>query len=731
MAVSKTVAEQLPRIKKNISSAYIYFQDNYKRFHEYRRYVFKETVNDQQRALLTQLSRPVTEFNILEAYLSRLIGEFSKHEPSISVSPSEGKPVPQEIIDIVEGHLRYILYRSNKNSFAGEVYKDMLSGGFSVAKIYTDYTSSMSFHQQIYLERAFDPTLCGFDPMARDPHKGDGQYCFELVPMTLEDFKREFPEYDEGSFKFARVEPNQGMMEFSWSYKDNQDKKIVLVGEYYEKKKKRTKIVQLANKRVMTVKDYEKMQKYWEQEQVLEQIPIVVGNPRTTTLEYICHYRLVESGILSYKETDFSYLPLVFMDGNSVILTHNNGGYTYQMTRPYIYHAKGIQDMTNYSGQTICNSMENLIQHKFILMKEAIPQEQDYIEALNDIQQANTIVVNAYSENNPEKPIPNPIREVQNVPLPPEVVQAFNFAAPMTQAILGSFASNLGKNDNDLSGKAVIESSTVGNAAAMPCIIGYIAALSHIGCILVDLMPKYILGERELPVLDKKGDKDYKKINGKQGIKLNYEEQALSVNIEAGVNFQVQKNQAVEQIIGLMHASEELGAFFNSEKGLKILAKNLTIYGADNLEEAIDEFLQTQAQQKQQAMQMQQQAMQNDPAMIRAQTEMMKIKMQEKQNDFDNQIAISKQEVEKILADAKLIEAESKVTQQQIDSAVRLEEAETSAHNHAIDAAAKIAEIHERQHAMELKNHEAAMNHEKHQKEMRGNDEKEVHVETK
>src|SRR5258707_616981 len=150
MAVNKTANEQLPRIKKNVSSSYMYFLDNYRRYRDFRRYVFKESVNEQQRAVLQQLNRPVVEFNILEAYISRLLGEFSQHEPGIEVSPSEGVPVGQDVLDVVEGHLRHIIHESDKNSFSYEVYKDLLSGGFSVAKVWTDYSSPISFNQQVY-----------------------------------------------------------------------------------------------------------------------------------------------------------------------------------------------------------------------------------------------------------------------------------------------------------------------------------------------------------------------------------------------------------------------------------------------------------------------------------------------------------------------------------------------------------------------------------------------------
>ena len=735
MAVNKTASDQLARVKKNVSTAYMYFDDNYKRYREFRKYVFKESINEQQRAVLQQLNRPVVEFNILEAYISRLLGEFSQHEPGIEVSPAEGIPVDQQVLDVVEGHLRHILHDANKNNFSYEIYKDLLSGGFSVAKVWTDYASPMSFNQQIYLARVFDPTMCGFDPMARASHKGDGQFSFEIYPMLEEEFCRQFP-----GVELSNVGYQRDIEGFNWTYKDMQGQKTILVADYYEKKRKKVKIVKLANGRVMTEKNYIKLEAYWKSEQFIEQIPVIVGEPRMTELETICRYKLIEDQILEYNETDYSYLPHVFVDGNSILLTQGTANTTYQMTRPYVYHAKGIQDMTNYAGQTVCNSMENLIQHKFIVMKEAIPQEPDYVEALNDIQRASTIVVNAYNENNPDQPIPNPIREVQNIPLPPEVMNSFQVTGPMTQAILGSFTSNQNQQNTNLSGKAVIESASADNAAAMPYVVGYLAASTQWSNIIVDLMPKYIMGKRVIPVEAKGGEKEYQEVNSPGNAMINYDEKAIKVNIDAGVNFQVQKSQAMTQIIGLMQASEEFGKFMNSEQGLKILVKNLTVYGADELQEAVPQWLQAQQQAQQQQMQMQQQAMQNDPRMIKAQADQAKVQMEgqakqmqmqldaqrmqmeQQQQEFDNQIAIAKMANEKILNDSKMLEAEAKVNQMQIDSAVRLEESQTSLERHALDAAAKMAEVKSREHNDHLATHQLAHEIRQASKEIKKND---------
>ena len=700
--------ENLERIKSNISKSYIYFKDNYRRFHEFRNFVFNTSISDTQKTVLVSQKKPVIEFNILEAYISRLLGEFAKHEPSIEVSPAEGVPIDPKILEVVEGHIRQIIYEANKNNCAYEVYKNQLSGGFDVMKVVTEYASPMSMKQIIKLSHVFDPTLTGFDPMARASHKGDGQFSFELYPMTIEDFKRQFPDASDAKITYMR-----SLEEFSWSYKTDNNDNIVLVAEYYEKKKKRTRIAELSNGRVITLRNYEKLKVYWEQQQFIAQLPQIVGKPRWTELETICCYTLCESQILKYEETDYKYLPHVFVDGNSILLAQGESNCTYQMTRPYVYHAKGIQNLKNYSGQSVANYLENLIAHKYILKKEAIPQEEDYLDALTDMQHTSTIVVNAFNENNPDQPIPDPIREVVNVPLPVEVMAAFQVTDPTTQTILGSYASNMAQNNRDLSGKAVIETLSADNAASMPYVVSYLAALTQVANIIVDLIPKYIKGKRELPVIAMNGEKSYTKVNQEGQPYLDYDESSIICNVEAGVNFQVQKSQALNQITALMSASEQFAAFMNSPQGLPILIKNLTMHGQDEIEVAIPQYMQQMQQQQEQAQQMQQQQLQQDPRYMKAQADMQKVQLEaqqmqidEQQQQFDNQIQIAKMANEKILNDSKMLEAEAKVSQMQIDSAVRLEESQTSAENHALDAAAKLAEVKSREHETVLKHHE-------------------------
>jgi len=103
---------------------------------------------------------------------------------------------------------------------------------------------------------------------------------------------------------------------------------------------------------------------------------------------------------------------------------------------------------------------------------------------------------------------------------------------------------------NYISGKAIIEATSADNATAMPYVNGYLAGLTQMANIHADLMPKYIIGKRTIPIVLKTGEKIYQDVNYPGRPSLNFEERSLRVNVEAGVNFQVQKTQAMQQIIG-------------------------------------------------------------------------------------------------------------------------------------------------------------------------------------
>lgn len=654
MEVAQRYQDRLESIKKNVKLTYEAFKNNYDRFNEFRIFIFETSLSPDDITLLTNLSKPQIEFNITEAYISRLLGEFSKQEPAISVSAEDDSRADPQTIKVVESHIRHVLLDSNNSSVGHEVYKDILSGGFSTFKVKTDYANEMSFDQNIYLERVYDPTLVGFDQLARLSHKGDGRFCFELFPMEQKDFEEEYPNVNVEKLSF-----NRQFSGFSWSY-INGNTPIILVCDYYEKKKKHIKIVQTQDGKVMPLKDYERMVSEWND---FAPPPAIRGKPRKTTIETICRYRCIENEVLEYVETDFKFFPLIFVDGNSVMIKNpKTSGNVKQLCRPYVYNVKGAQKLKNFAGITLANEIENIVQHKFMVAKEALPKEEDWLQAYKDIQKPSTLVFNAYFDQDSDKPIMNPITPIPRIPAPPEVIQAFSATDSLMQSILGSYDASLGINDNQLSGVAIVEGATQSNAAAMPYIMSYLAGLQRVAEMFIDLIPKYYKTPRSIPVMGMDGKKEYVPINQENGILMDYETNILNVRVEAGVSYAIQRSKALQQLIGLMQASPLFAQFMN-EKGLPVLLDNIEIRGIDQLKEMVAEWMQELAQQKQMAMQQAQQQAQNNPLMMKNQIEMQKMQMkgQENQAKFNIDMQKLRQDQMKVLMDGLIAKNNNQV----------------------------------------------------------------------
>ena len=683
MEVANRYQEQLERIKTNIRRSHDYFKPNYDRYNEFRRFVFESSLTNDEITLLMSRSMPQLEFNILEAYISRLLGEFSKQEPDIEVTSDNEDQSDPMTIKVLEQHLRHTLCDAKNHHTKYEVYKDLLSGGFSSLKLTTNYPKPMSFNQVINIERVYDPTLCGYDQLAQYSHKGDGRFCFDLFPRSKEEFEEEFPDVSIERLNFRR-----DFAGFNWSYL-NDSTPTLIVADYYEKKFKKVSIVQLHDQRVMTLKEYNKMLDEWSE---LAAPPALIGKPRTTNIEMVERYRCIENQVIEHTDTDFTYLPLIFVDGNSIMLKTPKNGNVRQVTRPYVYHAKGAQRLKNYAGIAWANEIENTVQHKFMVAKEALPKEEEFLQAYEDVQKASVMVFNSVHESNPDMPIQNPLREVQRVPAPPEIMQAFSTSDSLIQNILGSYDASLGINNNQLSGVALVEAASQSNAAAMPYIVGYLQGYQRAAQIYVDLFPKYYTTPRTIPIMDSDGQKSYVKINQQDGVDMFYDSNSLNVIVKAGASFQVQKSRTIMMVKEMMGMSP-LFAQFIAEKGLPFVLDNMEGKGIDQLKKMVDGWLKEMQQQKQLAIQQQQQEMQNNPAVMRNQIEMQKLQQQSAKDDKQFKIEMEKLSLEerKIIADLQMSHDEN---------AVDLVKAQTERYGKSVDLEIKRTDVNHK-HSME------------------------------
>lgn len=676
----------LSRIKKNVERAGLFFQKNYERFRSFQKFTFKTNLESADESTLEAMGKPIVQFNITYAYVARQCGEFAKHEPSIEVRAAEGAQVNSQVIEVVEGHIRHIIANAKKQNAQYMVYRDQMTGGFGLYEVMTEYANDMSLDQVICLKRNDNPTMVGFDPMAKLRDKSDAEYYFKLHPIYKETFKKENPGIETDDLTFAL-----NIEGFKWVY-ESAGNDVVVQCEYYEKEKKKKTIVKIANNQTMLKEKYEEYVKKWNESGELAQPPAIVSE-RQTMIDSIKRYTFVGNKIIKIEETDFKLNSIIFADGDSVELKDNESGNLEQFTKPYIYHAKDIQRGMNFAGQTILDYIENMMQHKIMAAIEGLPQQDKYLEAYTNLQKANVLGYQAFFNDDPDKPVPPP-REIALVPLPPEVTNFFMNAPQIMQHILGSYDAQLGINDNQLSGVAIIEGATQSNATAMPYVVSHMQALNQAAQVIIDLIPKYYSTPRTIPILDKEGRRSYQVINDPNdpnSMPFNYDDNALLVTVEAGVNSTIAKNKALQQIIALMQADPKFAEFMQSE-GLEILLDNVEFRGSDVLKSKAIEWMKKQQQAQAQA------AQQPNPQVMMAQAKQAEIQHKMQQSQVDSQLEMMNQKL-------KAMEMQQRAESEKIRALVDIKRSNTELEVHRLDSA--------REHHQGLvKAHEQTLKHE-------------------
>lgn len=576
--------ELLESLKRDVKAWYTYWQDNIRIFHKSSNFLYYSNLSQQEKNALNSLQRPPLEFNILEAYCSRLVGEFSKQEPSFVVNESpDTQMADPRLPELIEGYLASITEESKKEGTETALYKDMIGCGYSVAEVFYEYASPTSFNQNIKFRRLTDPTMSGFDPLAQDIHKGDGRFYFRVFPMTKREFVKLYPDKDLGGINFSA----NNIAQFSFAYKSNNEE-IIAVCSYYGKVKTRKKLVYLANDATMSQTMYNKMVKIWTEYGFIEQIPKVIKTRMSEFIE-IKRYDFIDNQILDINDTLYTQLPGVFFDGNSIRIRYNDGQDDLKQTiRPYWKNAEGAQRLKNLAGQTWANEIESLVNHKFKAPKEGIPvgYEQYYINN----QKAAVLVYNSFMPDG-ITPIPPP-QEIIRPPIPQDVAQSFMTSDTAVQNILGSYDASLGINDNQLSGVAIVEAATQSNAAAMPYVINFMTSFSQLAKIIVGLMPKVLKNPRKINIVNKKKQKQHIDINSKNTDSLNMHFDPMSMNIivQAGTNFEVQKNKSLQMLDLLAKSFPSVAQLINT-KGLPILFDNLSFRGSDRLKELAEQMI--------------------------------------------------------------------------------------------------------------------------------------------
>jgi len=670
--------EELKLIKNKLEDSYNYFKPNYDSFQYFMKFVYQSSISDGDEALARETQCPSMEFNITEAPVNELLRTWVDQEPSIKVgSPSEN-PNDAEQVDAIEGILREILTSSSQKQMLFDAMREVVVGGFSFLKVFTEYEHDRSFDQVIRIEKVIDPTLAYFDKKATKRSKCDADFCGNLFPMSIEEFGEKFGSKalkkeigkERGDEDYLEATGSTNVGSFNFTLRSG-NRSIILVADHYQKKKKKERMYEIEDEsgpKVISKSEYDRL--YGSFSLV---IPPRILRERTTIVTHIYRYLLTDNQILSIEKTSYSMLPLVFLDGNSVRLSQSEASGTGQLTQSYVKNLKYLQEMKNFAGNTISADMQSLQMSQMMMPRAALPSQETFSEAWLKTRKASLLVYNHKDDDNQPVPTPSPMPRQQT---PPHVLDSFHNMSEVAN-VLSSTQHSMIENRGPISGKGIIALDRLSTASALPYFFNFVEdGLAQVALICMDLIPKYYVTARTVPVKDSNGSRAYVKVNQEGGPSLNYDPHGLSVDITPGPSNSLRRQEALETMMGLSKAYPAIGKYIGeTQQGIELLLNNLEIKGVESLKKGVEPYLKKLEQQSQMAMQTQQMELAErqkllkaqDPTLLKGQEIQLAAKKQQEEYALQQQklqtetiLSSAKAAVEKQNADTKEVDALTK-----------------------------------------------------------------------
>jgi hypothetical protein len=519
-----------------------YYNENIVRGKDDLNFVLRDQWTAVERSEFTRLFKPAMTRNKLYGDTKKIVGEQRKNKPDLIVRSLTGK-ASQEQINLRADLVRSISYHSQNDLVYQTAFKSALMMGYGAFQICLDYESPRSFNRIIRYEIIPDPTMCGWDPTAMKPHKGDGNYCYRRYIFTRDEFFATYP-YVTDPVSF--VDPYM-MLDYQWLTHDT-----ICVADQFKKEWFPLIIYKLSNGDVVTADQWKSREKMFEDnkefvkdtvigEIIGREIPKIV-NERQTQDYKIMHYRMIKDMIIDFSEWPSRQLPIPFVDGDSYYIEGR------QYTKSFIHEARDSQKLSNYAMSELAGELKNRRREQWTGTPDNII---GYEQMWRNPETQNGILM--------AKPDPKTGMMPQKMPaweISQGIFVTSQVANQDMKEIMG-FSESEELQGRDISGKARRERKIEGSMAAYVYFDNLNQSLEQGGRIVNDLLP-YVIGdeERHMMISRKNGMSESMIINQRKGDKITNDIGTgdFDVEIDTGPSFAVQKEIALEMFAQTIQA---------------------------------------------------------------------------------------------------------------------------------------------------------------------------------
>ena len=424
--------------------------------------------------------RPILTINKLPAFIRQVVNDSRQNRPQIKVKPVDDK-ADVDTARIYEGLIRNI-ERTSKADVAYDTAVDYaVSCGFGFIRVSIDYEYDDTFDKCIKIERVANPFSVYGDPHSTSMDGSDWNRAWITDLKSEEEFEAKY----KGAQKVDWEDLGYSNLKAPW--RDSDD---ILVCESWTREETQREILKLSSGDIVGATEYE------AGKDIFMMAGIVPVTSRMAKAYKIRQRIMTGAEILEENEWQGQYLPIIPVYGEEL----NVEGKRY--FRSLINQAKDAQRMFNYWRTTATELVALAPRVPFIGEEGAFDADPNWSSA-----NTQSLPFLQYAKGSQM-----PSRQPLNGGSAAGSMQEALAASDDIKAITGMYDASLGQRSNETSGRAIMARQREGDVNTFHFIDNLSRSIRHVGCVLVDLIPKVYSGERIVRIIGQDGSEEVAKI---------------------------------------------------------------------------------------------------------------------------------------------------------------------------------------------------------------------------
>lgn len=503
-------------------------------------------------------ARPCLTINKVDAYVRQICNQQRQQRPRIKCQGMNNE-TDAKMAEIITGICRHVEVNSNADHAYDTAFDFAVRMGWGYWRITTDYVRPDSFDQEIYIKPIDNPFTVYFDPNSVAPDGSDAEKCLITVVMAKENFRKMYPEADDGGSFSAR---GTGDSNSEWVTKHD-----IRIAEYFYTRIESTYLVLLSDGTTAYEDELPSAE-------AMELAGIYEVSRRKTFRKSIKWCKLTAMQVLEEGTWAGKYIPVVPTYGQQCVVDNKRKKFG------LVRMAKDPQRMYNFWQTSMTESVALAPRAKWIMAEgQDEGHESEWSNANNT---AYSYLRYKMTDINGQA-APPPIRQAPEQP-PLGIMAAAQSITQDLQAVVGIFDPSQLPQGN-MSGKALQGQQMQVDMTNFHYYDNLTRSIAHTGRIILDLIPKIYSAERVMRIIGDDGKPELTTINQKSGqMDENGIEKILNdvtvgeydVVMETGPGYNTKRQEAVDSMMTLLGADPGL-----MQQAGDLIFRNMDFPGAD------------------------------------------------------------------------------------------------------------------------------------------------------